>query len=149
MQTTLRFLAATVEFSHGLMMIVWGLGLPLLIWHRFRRLSRLYMWLSLVFVGGSVLSHQLLGECVLTALARSLWQAAGVQTEDVPFVVQFTNQVARIRPSAKSAVLAWEAAIAVYCVAFLWGRRLAQRSPQHGCVQPAAESARGGSAPQC
>ena len=148
MQASLRFLAVAVEFSHGLVMVVWGLGLPLLLWHRFQRLSRLYMWLSLAFVGGSVVSHQLLGECVLTALARSLWQSAGVPADDVPFIVQLTNHVARIRPSARSAVLIWEAAIAIYCVAFLWGqRRLLQRSPQ--TVEPATESARGGSVPEC
>jgi len=149
MQTFLRFVAAAVEFSHGLVMVLWGLGLPLLLWHRFQRLSRLYMWLSLAFVGGSVLSHQLLGECVLTALARWLWQRAGVPVEEVPFIVQLTNQIARIRPSARSAVLMWEAAIAIYCMGFLWGqKRLLQRSPQHA-GEPATESARGGSVPQC
>ena len=143
MHTTLRFLAATVEFGHGLMMVLWGLGLPLLLWHRFERLSRLYMWLSLV-------SHQLLGECVLTTLARQLWQSAGVATDHVPFIVRFTNQVARIRPSTRGAVLIWEAAILIYCVAFLWGRnRLSERPQHHSRDIPAPESAPAGSSRQC
>ena len=151
MHTTLRFLAATVEFGHGLMMVLWGLGLPLLLWHRFERLSRLYMWLSLVFVAGSLVSHQLLGECVLTTLARQLWQSAGVATDHVPFIVRFTNQVARIRPSTRGAVLIWEAAILIYCVAFLWGRnRLSERQPQHHSRDISApESAPAGSSRQC
>jgi len=151
MQTSLRFLASAVEFCHGLMMVLWGLGLPLLLWHRFERLSRLYMWLSLVFVAGSLVSHQLLGECVLTTLARQLWQSAGVATENVPFIVRFTNQVAQIRPSTRSAVLIWEAAILLYCVVFLWGRRrLSQWQPQHhnkGISAP--EGARAGCSRRC
>jgi hypothetical protein len=111
------------------MMLLWGVGLPLLIWHRLARLSRAYVWFSLVFVLGSVVSHQLLGECVLTTLARVSWESAGGQPEAVPFIVRFTNWVAGVRPSARAAVLVWEVAIALYCVAFLWGwRRLASRS---------------------
>jgi hypothetical protein len=42
----------------------------------------------------------------------------------VPFIVRFTNGVAGIRPSTRAAVLLWEGAIAIYCVALLyWWRR--------------------------
>ena len=124
-----KLLAIAIEFSHGLMMLLWGVGLPLLIWHRLARLSRAYVWFSLVFVLGSVVSHQLLGECVLTTLARASWREAGGHVDAVPFIVRFTNGVAGIRPSTRIAVLVWEVAIALYCVAFLWGwRRLASGS---------------------
>jgi hypothetical protein len=151
MQTSLRFLATALEFVHGALMVLWGLGLPLLLWHRFERLSRLYMWLSLVFVAGSLISHQLLGECVLTTLARELWQGAGMATDNVPFIVRFTNSVARIRPSTRSAVLIWEAAILIYCAAFLWGRKaLAERPPHHHSRGiSAAEGAQAGSSRRC
>jgi len=122
-----------IEFSHGLMMLLWGVGLPLLIWHRLARLSRAYVWFSLAFVLGSAVSHQLLGECVLTTLARASWQSAGGHPDALPFIVRFTNWVAGVRPSARAAVLVWQVAIALYCVAFLWGwRRLASSSARSG-----------------
>jgi hypothetical protein len=104
-------LAAGVELFHALAMIVWGVGLPLLVWHRFRRLTRLYLWFSIVFVTTSVLSNLLLGECFLTTLARYLWEAGGGFRERVPFTVVFTNAVAGVRPSTRAAVLAWQIAI--------------------------------------
>jgi len=105
-------------------MLAWGLGLPLLVWHRWRRLSRTYLWFSLSFVAGSLLSHWLLGGCLLTRLAQSLWEAGGAHMDRVPFIVRFTNGVAGIRPSTRAAVLLWEGAIAIYCVALLyWWRR--------------------------
>ena len=106
-----RFLAAGVELVHGLLMVAWGLGLPLLVWRRFPRLRRAYIWFSLTFVAVSLVSHALLGECVLTTGARALWEAGGGYAERVPFIVTFTNRIARIRPSADAAVLVWEVAI--------------------------------------
>jgi hypothetical protein len=110
-------------------MVLWGLGLPLLFWHRFARLSRAYVGFSLVFIVGSVVSHVVLGECVLTTLARSSWQLAGRHTESVPFIVTFTNWVAGVRPGNRAAVLSWQLAIVLYCVALLWGSgRLPRKS---------------------
>jgi hypothetical protein len=132
--TLYRFLALGVELGHGLLMTVWGLGLPLLLWHRWQRLSRVYLWYSLSFVGGSLLSNWLLGECVLTTLAQWLWEASGTQLDRVPFIVRFTNAVAGIRPSTRAAVLAWEVGIGVYCVALLyWWRRVERADSPGGC----------------
>lgn len=118
-----KILAGTVELCHGLLMVAWGLGLPLLVWRRFERLSRAYVWFSLSFVLGSLLSSVLLGECVLTTVAHWLWQAGGGHEEKVPFIVTFTNAVASIRPSADSAVLIWKISIGVYCAVGLWAWR--------------------------
>jgi hypothetical protein len=126
-----RVLALAVELSHGLLMTLWGLGLPLLIWHRWPRLRHSYLWFSLAFIGGSLLSHWLLGECALTTLARALWEFAGAPAaERVPFIVRFTNRVAGIRPSTRAAVLLWQAGISIYCVALLCGWRRLQQKPQ-------------------
>lgn len=122
-QESFRFLAGAVELCHGLLMVAWGLGLPLLVWRRFERLSRAYIWFSLTFVLGSLLSSLLLGECVLTTVAHWLWQASGGHTEKVPFIVTFTNYVASIRPSADAAVVLWKVAIGLYCVVGLWAWR--------------------------
>jgi hypothetical protein len=121
-------LAAGVEMLHALAMIVWGLGLPLLFWHRYQRLSRFYTWYALTFVGISVISNLVLGECILTTWAQDLWQAAGGFRERVPFVVTLTNMVAGFRPSTRAAVLAWEIAIVLTSVGMLWSWRKASRA---------------------
>jgi hypothetical protein len=122
--TLFRLLALSIELSHGLLMVAWGLGLPLLFWHGLPRLSRAFMWFSIGFILVSVASHLLLGECVLTSMARYFWQRAGGHREHVPFVVLLTNRIAGVRPSARAAVLAWEFAILAYSVALLlsWKR---------------------------
>lgn len=117
---------------HGLLMVVWGLGLPLLVWRRSSRLSRAYVWFSLTFVLGSLLSQALLHQCVLTRLAHQLWEAGGEHAERVPFIVTFANTVARIRPSTDAAVLIWKVGIALYCVVALIGWRTRERPVSYG-----------------
>ena len=123
MHAPFRLLAGLVELAHGLLMLAWGLGLPLLVWRRWPRLRHAYIWFSLGFVLVSLASHALLDECVLTFWAHALWEATGVASEQVPFVVTFTNCIAGVRPSTDTAVLIWELAIAAYCVLGLWGWR--------------------------
>lgn len=115
-----ELLAASVEAVHALSMVVWGVGLPLLFWHRFPRLSELYMLYAVVFVGVSVASHFLWGECALTTLARSLWQRAGGYADDLPFTTQVANTIAGLRPTKREVVLLWEAAVLVTSAGGLW-----------------------------
>lgn len=119
-------LAMLVDVIHALAMLLWGLGLPLLVWHRFERLSHLYTVFALLFVAFSVLSHWTLGECFLTTLARWFWLASGGWRDTVPFTMLLANAVAGIRPSARSAVLVWEAAILVTSLGGLWSWRKAR-----------------------
>jgi hypothetical protein len=120
-----RMLAMVVDVTHALAMLAWGLGLPLLVWRRFERLSHFYTVFAALFVALSVGSHWTLGECFLTTLARSFWQASGGWRDTVPFTVVLANAVAGIRPSARSAVLAWEVAILVTSLGGLWSWRKA------------------------
>jgi hypothetical protein len=115
-----RALAASVEVVHALAMLVWGVGLPLLLWHRYKRLSRAYMWFAVVFVMTSVLSHVYFGECFLTTLARRFWIAGGGFREHVPFTALLANTIAGIRPSARTTVVVWEIAILATSVSTLW-----------------------------
>lgn len=133
-------LAAAVEVTHALAMIVWGLGLPLLVWHRYEKLSRAYMWYAIGFVVMSVTSNQILGECFLTTLARHLWLAGGGYRDGVPFTVLFANAVAGIRPTAREAVLTWQAAIVLTSIGTLWCWR------KTGSVPPSKNEVRGRSA---
>jgi hypothetical protein len=128
-------LASLVEFAHGAVMVAWGLGLPLLFWHRFPRLSRGYMWFALTFVATSVISHEVLDECFLTTLARELWIQGGGYRGREPFTVHFANAVAGIRPTTRQAVIMWELAVFVTSAASLWcwrGTRGADRGAPTG-----------------
>lgn len=122
-----RLLAMVVDVSHALVMLAWGLGLPLLVWHRFERLSHVYTVFAALFVVLSVGSHLWLGECFFTTLARWLWLASGGWREQVPFTVVVANTVAGIRPSTQAAVLAWEVAILATSLGGLWSWRKARR----------------------
>ena len=113
-------LAETVDLAHALSMLVWGLGLPLLAWHHFPRLSRAYMWFSIIFVLISVTSHYVLGECVLTTMARWLWHASGKARDGAPFMTLLVNDIAGIRPSNRNVVHAWELAVLATSVGSLW-----------------------------
>jgi len=113
-------LAETVDLVHALSMLVWGLGLPLLAWHRFPRLSRAYMWFAIAFVLTSVLSHAVLGECALTTMARWLWHASGRARDSAPFMTLLVNNIAGIRPSNRSVVHVWELAVLATSVGSLW-----------------------------
>jgi hypothetical protein len=113
-------LAEVVDVAHALSMLVWGLGLPLLVWHRFPRLSRAYMWFAIAFVLISVVSHYALGECVLTTMARCLWHASGTARDGAPFMTLLVNDIAGIRPSNRSVVHAWELAVLATSVGSLW-----------------------------
>jgi hypothetical protein len=78
------------------------------------------MWFALTFVAVSLISHELLGECFLTTLARELWTRGGGYRGREPFTVLFANAVAGIRPTTRQAVILWELAIFVTSVASLW-----------------------------
>lgn len=115
-----ELMAAGVEAVHAFSMVLWGVGLPLLFWHRFPRLSECYMLYAIAFVGVSVASHFLTGECVLTTLARSLWQRAGGSSDDLPFTTHLANTIAGLRPTQREVVLLWEAAVLVTSAGGLW-----------------------------
>jgi hypothetical protein len=123
-------LANAVDVSHALAMLLWGLGLPLLFWHRSWRLSSWYMAYALVFVVVSVLSHQLLGECFLTTLSRKLWLAGGGYRNGAPFTARLVNSIAGIHPTDREVVLAWEVAIALTSLGGLWFWLRAKRSDE-------------------
>jgi hypothetical protein len=129
-----RALAALTDLIHVAFMLLWGLGLPLLFWQRFPKLSRAYMWFTLAFVSVTVASHAALGECFLTTLARELWTRGAGFREHAPFTVLVTDWVAGVRPDSREAVLIWELAVFASSAGCLWywhrtGRRFALHLP--------------------
>jgi hypothetical protein len=117
-----ELLGAAVDAVHALAMLVWGLGLPLLFWHRRMSLTRIYTVYSLVFIGISVVSHLTLGQCVLTVVARDLYLAGHHPElrETTSFIVRIVELVAGIRPSERWAVWVWEAGLFGGSAATLW-----------------------------
>jgi hypothetical protein len=120
MQELFAGLAMTVDVAHAVTMLAWGAGLPLLFWHRFAKLSWAYTWFAVAFVVVSVGSHATLGECLLTTLARELWQASGSGRSHLPFTAVLANTIAGVRPSERSVVLAWELAVLATGLGSLW-----------------------------
>lgn len=125
MPNVYELMAMTVDVTHAAAMLVWGLGLPLLFWHRFERLSHWYTWFAASFVVTTVLSRIALGECFLTTLARELWEAAGGFRDHVPFTVVLVSTVAGLRPTTRTAVLLWELAVLFTSLGSLWSWRRA------------------------
>jgi hypothetical protein len=130
-----RTLAALTDLVHVGFMLAWGLGLPLLFWGRFPKLSRAYMWFTLAFVTVTVGSHLLLGECFLTTLARELWTRGAGFRDRVPFTVLLSEWIAGFRPNSREVVLLWELAVFVSSAGALWywhktGRRFALHWPR-------------------
>lgn len=121
--------ASLIDVLHATAMILWVLGFPLLIWHKRPKLSRFYAWYSLAFVVISQGSHWLMGECVLTTVARHLWEAAelsGTQPK-VLFSVRLVNFIAGVRPEEQTAVLVWEWAVVIAALGLLWYWRASRR----------------------
>lgn len=109
-------------------MLVWGVGLPLLFWQRWRKLTQAYLVYSVGFILVSIGSHLLLGECFLTTLSRELYDAGRhpAMRQHMSFIVRLTEAIAGVRPSERWAVLAWEAALLAGSFVTLWHFR-AQR----------------------
>jgi hypothetical protein len=139
-----RGLAAGVDLLHAGTMLLWGLGMPLLFWQRYPLLSRAYARFAIVFVLVSVLSHQLIDECVLTTLARELWALGGTTRSELPFTVLFVNAVSGIRFTARGAVLLWETAVLTTSIGVVWywrgrSRRSPSESPERVVSATSAE----------
>lgn len=123
--------AAAVDVLHAMFMAIWLLGLPLLFWRRFPGASRAYGVYAVVFVVVSRLSHWTFGECFLTTISRSLWQAGGPSApgSDEWFTVRVAHLVFGMTPSHR--VIAWlsEALVLVTAVGVLVTLRRRQPKP--------------------
>ena len=110
-------LGACVDLFHALLMAAWVLGLPLLFWHRWVRLTRTYALYAIVFIVANQLSYLLLHECFLTALARMGWRsvpsAAGSTASDEWFSVRLAQAIFRLTPSHRAIKVVSEGLILV------------------------------------
>ena len=115
------FLGAGIDLVHALSMAAWVLGLPLLFWHRFPRLTTAYAIYAIAFVIVNQVSQALLGECVLTTLARAGWEhgtAAGGPgpASDAWFTVRLSEAIFHLTPSHRGIKLVTETLIFITAV---------------------------------
>lgn len=126
-------LGAAVDLVHALAMAAWALGLPLLLWHRWPRLTRAYCYYSIFFVAVLLVSQAALGECVLTTLSRAFWQRAqpeGAQASGEWFTVRLAQAIFDLTPSHLAVKRASEVLSALTAVGVLVSlRRLRQNAP--------------------
>jgi hypothetical protein len=116
-------LAAIIDSIHAILMIIWIVGLPLLFWRRYPRLSHLYAYYVIAFVVINQLSFLLLGECVLTTLARFVYQSDPNRITshryDEWFVVRISQAVFNLAPSHRLIRFATKALIFVMASTWL------------------------------
>jgi hypothetical protein len=113
-------LGAAIDAAHALLMAAWILGLPLLFWHRWPRLSTAYGVYAVLFVIVTRASHYVLGECFLTNLSRKFWNAGGAGREtDEWFTVRFSRLIFGLTPSHRVIALASEALVLVTAIGVL------------------------------
>jgi hypothetical protein len=124
-------LGSLVDFVHALAMASWVIGLPLLFWHRYPRLSRGYAVYALVFIILNQISKFTLGECFLTTIARALWEHGGAPPRTAPnewFTVRVAMAIFKMTPSHRSITILSEVLIFVCAVGMLWTMRKADKS---------------------
>jgi hypothetical protein len=101
-------LAVAVDVLHAAAMVLWLVGLPLLVWHRWPRLTRAYAFYAVLFVLAYQLSRFTLGECFLTTIARGLWNSdsPGAAPPDVEewFTVRLARAVFSATPSHRAII---------------------------------------------
>jgi hypothetical protein len=113
-------LGACVDLIHALFMAAWVLGLPLLFWHRWPRLTRAYAFYAIGFIVVNQLSYFILGECFLTTLARACWRiapgTAGAGASEEWFTVRLAQGIFRMTPSHRAVKLVSEGLILITAV---------------------------------
>ena len=95
--------ASFVETIHATFMVAYFVGIPLLFFHRWPRLSRIYAVYAVSFVIFSQGSKLLWGHCFLTPLAGELWHRSGTSVVAAEwFTVRLSNLVFHSAPSHRS-----------------------------------------------
>jgi hypothetical protein len=109
----MQYIAISIDVFHALVMIIWIVGLPLLFWHRYPKLSQAYLWYALTFIIINQVSHYLLGECVLTTASSFFWNKVKSADAHEWFSVRFAYFIFGLTPTHKGIKIATEIIIAI------------------------------------
>lgn len=111
------YIAVSIQVFHALVMMLWILGLPLLFWHRYPKLTIGYACFALVFIIINQISHYTLGECILTTMERWCWDHSGHHiTTEQWFSVRFAHFIFGFTPSHHGIKVATELLIAISAI---------------------------------
>lgn len=121
------YVAIFVDVLHSLLMVIWVVGLPLLFWHRFPKLSLAYCTFSLAFIIVNQASQYFLGECVFTTLAGWLYAHTDAGAPQEWFTVRLAHTIFGLIPTHRSIKLLTEILIGVSAIGgiySLFGRKV-------------------------
>ena len=108
-------LGASIDFIHAFLMAAWVMGIPLLFWHRWPRITQVYAVYAIGFIVINQLSDVILGECFLTTLAGMAWETAPHAASPSPsrewFTVRLAGAIFRLTPSHRAIKLVSEGLI--------------------------------------
>lgn len=107
--------ALTIELIHASSMILFVLSIPAMFWHKWSMLSSVACVYAILFVVVNRLSHLILGECILTRMAR--W--AGGACDNEWFTVKVTRLVFGFIPSNKAVTYIEQAFVILVAVCVL------------------------------
>lgn len=116
----MTYLAVLTDVIHALLMLSWIVGLPLLFWHRFPRLSVAYCIYSLLFIVVNQVSQHVFGCCVFTVIAGWFYQQAGWPATNEWFIVRAANLVLGLTIPHKSIKIATEILIGISALGVLF-----------------------------
>ena len=98
--------ATLVDTVHAALMVAYFVGIPLLFFHRWPRVSRIYAVYAVTFVIFSQGPKLLWGHCFLTPLAGELWHRSGTSVVATEwFTVRLSNLVFHSAPSHR--IISW------------------------------------------
>lgn len=110
------YLAIATDVLHALLMLSWILGLPLLFWHRYPKLSLAYCIYCISFIIVNQVSHYTLGCCIFTTIADWFYAHAGQTMSDEWFAVRASQFVFGLAPSHRGIKMATEAVIVLAAI---------------------------------
>lgn len=119
------YLGIATDVLHALLMLSWIVGLPLLFWHRFPRLSVAYAAYSLLFIIVNQASRYIWGCCVFTVIAAWFYHQAGSPVTNEWFIVRAANVVLGLTIPHKGIKIATEVLVAISAIGtfFLYAKR--------------------------
>jgi hypothetical protein len=114
------YLAVLTDVIHALLMLSWIVGLPLLFWHRYPRLSVAYCIYSLLFIIVNQVSHYTFGCCVFTVIAGWFYQQAGWPVTNEWFIVRAANLILGLTIPHRGIKIATELMVALSAFGVLY-----------------------------
>jgi len=127
----MHYLAVSIDVFHALVMLLWILGLPLLFWHKFPKLTIIYAVFAILFIIVNQISHYTLDECIFTTLSRKCFELADPNHPSTKewFTVKFANFIFGCAPKHKSIKIISEILIAISAIGmFFFFIKNSQRS---------------------